>query len=234
MHLKNKFKQYKHLLFDLDNTLLDFNKSSHLAFNELMQLFEIKQEQNLYDIYTPINAKYWHYFERQKISAKELSSGRFKEFLQHINFKANAEEMADKYIDLLVKHSTWIDGAEKLIQTYAQSHHLHIITNGLSKAQHLRLEKHEMKKYFTNIFISEEINISKPHQLYFQKVHQTLQKAPKQEILVIGDNPNSDIKGGRNFGVDTCWYDYKQNKKQSAKANFKVDNWIEFLKHNHA
>ncbi len=227
-HNRN-FKQYKHLLFDLDNTLLDFNKSSHLAFADLMEHFNIESSKNLYEIYSPINAKFWHYFEKQKVSAQDLNTGRFKEFLYKIDIKLDENELADKYLDLLVHHSSWINGAEKLIKAYAKTHELHIITNGLSKPQHLRLEKHDMKQYFKNIFISEEINVSKPHELYFEKVHQTLNKVPKNEVLVIGDNPNSDIKGGHNFGFDTCWYDYRRNKKQSSKATFKVSDWNIFV-----
>lgn len=224
------FKKYNYLLFDLDNTLLDFTKSSHIAFNKLMKYFEIENESiNLYDSYQAINAKYWHYFEKQKITANQLNAGRFKEFLKVMELNFNEHELAEKYLDFLVEHSSWIAGAESLLKQYSTTHELAIITNGLSKAQHLRLEKHDMKKYFKHILISEELGCSKPNSFFFEKAHQIIDEPNKNEVLVIGDNPNSDIKGGNNFGFSTCWYDYKQNKKQRARADYKVTDWNEFL-----
>lgn len=223
------FKDYKYLLFDLDNTLLDFTKSSQLAFADLMQFFKIESEKDLYAIYSPINAKYWHYFEKQKINAQELNAGRFKEFLQTIAIELNENDLAKKYLELLVLYSNWIDGAEDLLKKYAQTHHLAIITNGLSDAQHLRLEKHDMKKYFKHIFISEEIGFSKPNSLFFETVYHKINRPNKNEILVIGDNPNSDIKGAKNFNLASCWYDYRKDKKQNVKADFKISNWNDFI-----
>lgn len=229
MHQIKNFNNYKYLLFDLDNTLLDFTKSSQLAFTDLMNHFEINYEEDLYAVYNPINAKYWHYFEKQKISAQDLNAGRFKEFLATIKVDLNENELAQKYLDFLVVHSSWVNGAEDILKKHASTHELVIITNGLSKAQHLRLEKHDMKKYFKHIIISEEIGYSKPHNLFFEKTHHLIKNVQKNDVLVIGDNPDSDIKGGRNYGFNTCWYDYKQNKKQHANANYKITDWNNFL-----
>lgn len=219
------FKSYDWLLFDLDNTLLDFSEVSKKAFKDLVIHFNINHP-NAYDAYHPINAKHWHYFEKQKIDADGVRYGRFEEFLNSISSSVNHREMADKYLELLIHHSTWIEGAEAMIHELSKSHQLAIITNGLKDAQHGRLEKHGMKKYFKHIFISEEMGVSKPHSAFFEQVHEVIAQPDKEKVLVIGDNPKSDIKGGNKFKYHTCWYDYRKDKKQRVKSNYKLQSWI--------
>lgn len=221
------FSNYDWLLFDLDNTLLDFSNTSKFAFKDLMTHFKIEDAEQAYKIYSPINAKHWSYFEKQRIDADAVRYGRFREFIEAMDISHHHEEMADKYLDLLVKYSHWIEGAETMLQALSQSHKLGIITNGLKDAQHARMEKHNMKQYFEHVFISEELGISKPHKAFFEIVHNKILLPEKERVLVIGDNPKSDIKGGNNFNYHTCWYNYKQDKRQSVKAHFKVDSWLE-------
>lgn len=221
------FSKYEWLLFDLDNTLLDFSNTSKIAFEDLMCHFDIKDAHEAYKIYNPINAKHWSYFEKQRIDADTVRYGRFREFIDVLDSNHNHEAMAEKYLELLVHHSHWIDGAEAMLKELAQTHKLGIITNGLKDAQHARLEKHEMKPYFEHVFISEEMGTSKPHKEFFEIVHDTILLPEKDKVLVIGDNPKSDIKGGKNFDYHTCWYNYRQDKKQRVKAHFKVNSWLD-------
>lgn len=220
------FKAYDWLLFDLDNTLLDFTTVSKRAFEDLSTTFEFGELGN-YEKYHQINAKYWHYFEKHKINAHDLRYGRFKEFLESIDSKADHTVVAEMYINLLIEHSQWIPGAEQVLKELSQTHNLGIITNGLKEAQHGRLEKHNMKQYFKHIFISEELGASKPHQDFFHHVHQAIEQPAKHKVLVIGDNPKSDILGGNKFDYHTCWFNYHSNEKtKPVKANFRIESWI--------
>lgn len=221
--------EYEYLLFDLDNTLLDFNNASLFAFQALMSRLNIEDFETYYQIYYSINAKYWHYYEKQKISAEELKFGRFQEFIEQAKLDIDPVNLANSYLDELVNHSFWISGAQEFLNKVRGSHQLAIISNGLSSAQHRRLEKHDMKDYFKHIFISEELGVSKPHKGFFNKVHDTIKVRDKTKVLVIGDNPKSDIKGARNFGYHSCWYNYKKDKKASVKSNFSIDNWEVYL-----
>ena len=220
------FKAYDWILFDLDNTLLDFTSVSKRAFDELSQIYEFG-DHGSYEKYHQINAKYWHYFEKHKINAHDLRYGRFREFLQSIESNADYSVVAEKYLRLLIDHSQWIPGAEKVLRQLSTTHRLGVITNGLKEAQHGRLEKHDMKKYFEHIFISEELGVSKPHQDFFLQVHQTIEHPEKHKVLVIGDNPKSDILGGNKFNYHTCWFNYHSSAKHpKIKANFKIESWL--------
>lgn len=220
------FKKYEWLLLDLDNTLLDFSASSKLAFRDLVMHFEIPGETNeLYAKYSPINAKYWNYFEKQKVDASTLRNGRFKDFLDVLDVSRNASEMASKYLEFLIEHSFWLPNAEKTLKDLSGNYNLAIVTNGLREAQHARLEKHDMKKYFDHIFISEELGYSKPHDGFFKQVHETIESPKKDRVLIIGDNPKSDIKGGRDFNYDTCWFNYKQERGKRVNATMRINEW---------
>ena len=109
------FKDYDWLLFDLDNTLLDFSQTSKRAFQELSEIFDFHKPDS-YNTYHQINAKYWHYFEKHKINAHDLRYGRFKEFLETLGSKADYKAVAEKYLQLLIDFSEWIPGAEDILK----------------------------------------------------------------------------------------------------------------------
>lgn len=216
------FNKYEWLLFDLDNTLLDFSYSSKKAFEEV---FSDVFAENLYQSYYKINGKYWNYFEKGKISAEELHYGRFQDFIQENNLTQYNSNIADNYLDSLLHHSIWIKGAKQTIEKYSKTHKLALITNGLSKVQHRRVEKLGLVKFFPHIFISEELNTSKPNQSFFEKVHHIINAHTKNKVLVVGDNPETDIKGGNQFGYDTCYFQYNKNKS-CTMANYTLKSWI--------
>jgi YjjG family noncanonical pyrimidine nucleotidase len=223
------FQQYDWLLFDLDNTLLNFNESAYLAFTNLCEIHQIEDSKSAYLIYKEINAKYWHYFEKHKINANELRVGRFESFLKAINNQKDAAILAQDYTQLLVEHSQWITGAENALKHYSKTHSLALITNGLQDVQMKRLAKHQMFPYFKKIFISEELGASKPQKDFFEKVHAAIQNPQKNKVLVIGDNLKADIKGAKNFQYHACWFNYHQESKKKIPTHFSIHNWNEAL-----
>lgn len=215
------FNKYQWLLFDFDNTLADFTSSSNKAFKDV---FSDVYTQNIHHSFHEINSKYWHYFEKGKITGEELHYGRFKEFLETNKLTNFSETIADNYLDGLLSHSIWIDGAKEMIQKLSATHNIAIVTNGLQKIQHKRIKKLGIDKYNFPIFISEELNSSKPNNLFFEKVHHAINSPAKNSVLVIGDNPKSDIKGGKQFGYHTCYFQYHKNKRCTV-ANYTIKSW---------
>lgn len=219
----NNWKEYDYILFDLDNTLLDFANTSKKSFFAAFAKFGMELTLENYDEYNRINAKYWHYFEQQKIDANDLRVNRFKEYLEFAKMDIEAALVSDTYEDGLINYSEWLDGAELLWQQVSASHKCAIITNGLARVQRGRLEKH---KIIAPYFISEEIGHSKPAAAYFEQVHEALNSPLKNKVLVVGDNAIADIKGASNFGYDTCFYNHKRTKKLPKEATFVVHSWV--------
>lgn len=222
------FDKYDYILFDLDNTLLDFSQISKKALYDTFASHEIENKQENHETYHQINGLYWHYFEKQQINAFELRIGRFERFFNEINVQRNAEEVSEAYINNLIKHSEWIEGAQALLENLYADKELVLITNGLQSAQRGRIKKHGLTTYFKHIFISEEMGVSKPHKEFYAQVHQALNLPNKESVLVVGDNPISDIKGGKQFGYRTCWYNYAQQKKAPIQADYKVNSWGDY------
>lgn len=223
--MKVPFHEYDWLLFDLDNTLLDFNSASKIAFARILQHNQIEFSEHLYDVYHQINSKYWHYYEKKKIDTSTLRFGRFDEFCRTAKIDCDANELADQYLNELVIASDWIEDAENALIQLNQTHRMAIITNGLQRAQRARVEKHQLNRFFEHIFISEEIGHSKPHQAYFEEVHRIIGNPLKEKVLVIGDNLQSDIKGAIQFDYHSCWFNYHKKVKTTHRANYQLTNW---------
>ncbi len=198
--------KYPWLLFDIDNTLLDFTGTSPLAFAQMMEQEGHSFESALYAIYKKGNAQVWHEFEEGKISAIELRSKRFRLFLEATGLSGDPLKMNAGYLQGLTDHARLLDGAKALLEAVHKKHRLAIITNGLKEVQRPRIAKVGIGHYFDAIIVSDEIGFAKPNPAFFNYTFQQIDQPPKNEVLVIGDSLNSDIKGGQNFGLDTCWY----------------------------
>ena len=222
-------KNYDWYLFDLDNTILDFSETARLAFIDMASFFNLEHIEDAYHIYNKINKRYWSEYERGFIDADMVKLGRFKEFSETINIPLEAEQMSEKYAEFVLKHSFIIQDTLDVIHYLKDKANLAIITNGLSKMQHSRIAKHQLKPFFKHVFISDEIGVSKPDARFFEIVHQKIGLPAKNKVLVCGDNPHSDIKGANSFGFRTLFYNYYQKSSKDVDAHYKLNNWKDFF-----
>lgn len=219
------FNKYEWLLLDLDNTLLDFSNTSKQAFVHAIKPLAPVNTINLYDSYRQVNHHYWKAFEKGKITADDVQIGRWTTFLEEEKLMANPTDIAQAYMDGLILYSEWVNGAKQFLQTQFGKNKLAVITNGLSFPQRGRLEKHNMNAFFEHVFISQEMGISKPNFGYFEQVYKQIGQPDKSKVLVIGDNLKSDIRGGREFGFDTCWFNYNNYPNKDYGATYKIETW---------
>lgn len=220
-------KKYEWYLFDLDNTILDSNYASKKAFEKTLKIYSIDYSEKIYKVYHEVNNFYWEKYEKGKIDSETLRIGRFKDFLDKINFKINALEMSAKYLDYLVEFSIEIKGSFALLDKLAKTSNLALITNGLSDVQYKRIEKFGLDKYFKHIFISDEMGVSKPDKRFFDIVHSKINFPNKENVLVLGDNPNSDIQGANDFGYHSLFFNYN-NYSKNVISNYSISDWKEF------
>ena len=221
-------KNYDWYLFDLDNTILDFSEVSKIAFQELFS--NIKNKKSAYTIiYSKINLGYWEAYENGSINAEELKIGRFADFAKEMKITFDPEFLSNRYFELILKHSKEIEGAMGALNHFKNKGKLALITNGLSDVQHHRISKHNLDNHFEHIFISDEMKVSKPSAKFFDKVHQQIGLPKKENVLVLGDNPISDIQGGKDFGYDTFFYNYRKNRNHNVKSDYSVSDWKEIL-----
>lgn len=202
-------KEIKHIFFDLDHTLWDFEKNSALAFEKIFHElnFEI-DSQRFISTYNPINVAYWKLYERNEIDQESLRVNRLKDTFHAIDFEITLEQIkviSNLFIEYLTSNNHLIDGAIETLEYLKENYQLHIITNGFSIVQEAKLQKSNLVNYFVTITNSELAGHKKPHQNIFQYAL-SLAKANKNQSIMIGDSIEADVLGAMNFGIKAVYF----------------------------
>ncbi len=201
--------KYDTILFDADETLLDFRRSEREAISATMRSVGIEPTEELVLTYSEINLSLWKALERREITKEVLLYRRFEIFLERLGFEgeeALARRMADYYKGTLSTCGYLLDGALSLCQRLFGRVRMYIVTNGVESIQRGRYQASGLESYPNGIFISDVIGCEKPHRAYFEYVAEHIPNFCPERTLMVGDSLTSDIKGGVEFGLDTCWY----------------------------
>ncbi len=221
--------KYKYLLFDLDDTLLDFGKAQILAFKNLLEDENIEYNDELFEKYETINKSLWRSFERGEISNKEVTRERFIRFFALFDRNVDGSEVDNRYRSYLAEGNQLFDGIIEMLEELSLTHKLYIASNGIAITQHTRLKNNNLNKYFEKIFISEEIGSKKPDIEFFEKIFDEIGIKNKDEILMIGDTLTSDILGANNVGIDSCLVDIHKISNPEIVPTYKVEKTIDLL-----
>lgn len=208
-------KHYPWLWFDADNTLFDYNKAETTALLKSFQLFNLRFDEGYMSTYRNINQDLWHSLERQEIKPDILRVRRFELFLEAIKMNASPEQLATTYIEQLGLCFDLIDGAYEVLNTLHAKSRIAIVTNGLTVVQRSRLERSPIKPFITELIISEEIGAAKPQAAFFDLAFARTGNPSKSDVLIIGDSLSSDMQGGVNYGIDTCWFNPNHEQRPS-------------------
>ena len=201
-------KAYKWILLDLDNTIFDFSASSRLAFNAFLNDFNIQEQSHYYDIYKKVNAIAWQKLEQGKIGSDEVKWTRFEDFFNAIGIDENPHQANISYLDHLVDNFRFIERAEEIVAYLGAQYALAAVTNGLKRVQRPRLHRSGIMDAFAAIVVSEEVGCAKPQQAFFDVAFSEMGNPERKDVIIVGDNLTSDIKGGLDYGIDTCWYNH--------------------------
>lgn len=220
---------YKYLLFDFDNTLVDFDAASHKSLHDVAERLQVEANDAFFKVFKEINHEMWSLFERRLLTASDIKRNRFKRLAEHYGKKVDASLLNRLFLRKLVDNTELIEGAKDVLQLLGNNHQLVIITNGFREVQRPRIEKVGLTSYFSHIFVSDEIHVAKPDVAFFEHVHLHLKGCNKEELLVIGDNPNSDILGAHNYGIDSCYYNNKHKNNETPKSTFEINELSELI-----
>lgn len=211
--------KYKWLLFDADDTLFDYSAGEIYALEKTLASFGNSLDEQKLSVYREENKKVWQELELGLIDPDTLKFKRFELTFQKLGLNYNPVEFSKQYLNNLGESTQLIENALEVVTALQEKYNLAIVTNGLKDVQHRRLMNSSIANFIEHIFISEELNYSKPQKEYFDKVFDGLNNPSKETVLIIGDNLNSDIRGGIDYGIDTCWYNPAKN---SLPENFKT------------
>lgn len=200
--------KYDYLLFDADDTLLDFRKSEDVSFQIVLEKHNISGDiKTLHTSYKQINDLLWTQHALGLVSKDVLKVERFKRFLEANELEGNPEIMGEDYLNTLPSQVFLIDGAVEMLNSLYQKIPLIIVTNGIGHVQHKRLDNSGLKSLIDLMVVSEECGFSKPDKRIFHHTFNLLQADPeKHRLLMIGDKLETDILGANNVGIDSCWF----------------------------
>ena len=221
--------KYDVFLFDLDDTLMDFAETERHAFTNVFNSNGVPNGLVDYrDSYRAISSVLWNDLEQGRTSLAELKTERFKRlFLQH-GLEIDAEVFGQTYLDNLGKEVHLFEGVTEMLSSLEDSR-VAIVTNGFKDVQLARIAGSILKDTFEAIFTSEEAGFQKPQVEIFEYVFQQLKITDKSRVLMIGDSLSSDILGGNNFGIDTCWFNpHRKENTSSARPTHEVHDWRAF------
>lgn len=193
------------LLIDLDNTLLDFTAGANRSLIAALKAFEIEPSEGNIDIYHTINHQCWEAFEKGELDVDTLRRRRFELFVETLAVSVDAGKLNSFYLSILSEQIDEIKGARQFLEWASLRYKLVLATNGFASVQRPRIARSQLQTYFEHIVISEEIGVQKPHAGFFDHAFEKMNHPAKERVMIIGDSQSSDINGGRNYGIRTCW-----------------------------
>ncbi len=220
--------KYTTILFDADDTLLDFDKDETQALTKVMTHYGVPVTDENISIYKGINVGLWKALERGEIDKPTLKQIRFRMFFEKIGFTPSEDpfKINEEYLGNLGDGGNLLDGAKELIENLkAQRYDLYIVTNGIEHTQKRRLTKAGILHRFTDIFVSETVGHQKPKKEYFDYVLSHITEKDIGRVLLVGDSLTSDIKGAMNAGISCVWLRHnKAADYDGYKPDYIIDN----------
>lgn len=196
----------KKLLFDLDDTILDFRTAERTSIRLTFEAFSIPADEAVLRRYSEINVGCWQRLERGTMTREEVLVGRFELLFRELGIAASARAVQDHYEALLESGHYFVPGAPELLEELYPRYELYLISNGNLRTQEGRLKSAGISPFFKGIFISEVIGVNKPAKAFFDACFTAIPGFRREDALIVGDSLSSDILGGINAGVRTCWF----------------------------
>ena len=198
-------KFYTWLLFDVDGTLLDFQQAESVALNTTPSQMGVVMPAEYVSTYHQINDSLWRDFEAGALSAQDVRTKRFYLLFKELKIAGDAQAFSEGFLKNLIAASAFFEGTEQVLRKLEGQFRLALLTNGFADVQHARIARLGLGELFDPIIISEEVGAAKPDPAIFDFALERMGGPDRDNVLMIGDSLSSDIQGGWNAGIDTCW-----------------------------
>lgn len=204
--------KYKIVLWDVDNTLLDFPYSQEYALKKCLSEIGVEADNAMVERYSAINDSWWKRLELGEVTKKELISGRFQDLFTEYGINCGDMELfCSHYQIYLGSIYRYIENSPEVLKSLKGICRQYAVTNGVTWTQMNKMKLSGLLDLLDGIFISEKLGAPKPRKEFFDAVFAGIEEVAKgqvkrEEILIVGDSLSSDIKGGNNADIATCYY----------------------------
>ena len=210
---------YQWILFDADDTLFHFD--AYLGLQRTLVRLGKTFEQQDYEAYSLLNRGLWNDYQNGDISLHDLQGLRFKPWAEKLQVCSN--HFSQLFQEAMNDICEPLEGAVNLLSALQGKFKLGIITNGFTEQQRIRLGRTGLMEHFELLVVSEHVGVAKPHPKIFEHALELMGETTREQVLMVGDNPDSDIKGGLNVGLHTCWLNvHKKPRPQGIVPHYEV------------
>ena len=215
---------YKAIFLDIDDTVFNFKKCSEKALEKTFSKMELEYDENIYDVFTDIDEALWAKQKRNEMSVAEVLDVRFVHLKERLGVDYDSDQARMNFGHSLGEQYIMEPGIENLLERLSADYGIYAASNGVLSMQENRLQLAGLKKYFTDLFVSDDIGYQKPDINYFKEcLNRTGLKA--SEILMVGDSLISDIAGANAAGIGSCWYNpYCLENNSEVEADMEINH----------
>jgi YjjG family noncanonical pyrimidine nucleotidase len=214
----------KAVFLDVDNTLLDFNACSRLSMEKSFNECGLPFQEHMYPVFQKVNDKLWQQIETGKLTRAQLHQIRWDLVLAELGIAGDGIAVEARFLEHLAQDATPIDGAYELLEYLYPRYTVCVASNAPYEQQLKRLRSVDMLRFFHKTFISEKMGAAKPGKEFFDACFHELSPITPEETIMIGDSVTADIRGGRTYGMHTCWYDHNHTGQKCQEAEYTVNS----------
>lgn len=223
---RNFMKKYEIILWDVDQTLLDFKKSEDYALKDTFRQFGRIIQDDTVRLFSRINDSYWKRLERGEIDKTEVQHGRFRSLFEALSiYDIKVEDIAPVYQKALGSVYYYLDDSYRLCCELKKDYRQYAVTNGVEWTQQNKMKLSGFDKIMDGIFISEVLGSPKPNKEFFDKCFEKIQDFQKEKTIIVGDSLTSDMCGSNRAGISCCWYNPEHKEKSSdIRIDYEIYN----------
>lgn len=208
---------YDVILWDVDGTLLDFDYSLDQALTKCLAEIGVDATDELKATYMKINDGWWKRLERGEVTKAQLLPGRFTDLFAVYDIDCpDLSLFLEHFQEYLGSCFSYIDNSLEIVKSLKGKCRQYVVTNGVASTQLSKLKLSGFFEVMDDIFISEQLGAPKPSKHFFDRVFESIPQTRKEKILIVGDSLTSDMRGGNNAGIDTCWYNPRNEFNETA------------------
>ena len=214
---------FEYLFLDLDDTILDFGKAESAAIEKTLLFAGIAPTPENKSLYSRINKSLWEALERGEVTRETLKVLRFRQLFEALGVDADPREASEEYVRLLGIGHYFLPGAEEAVESLSKKYRLFLASNGNASVQKGRMTSANLYRFFEKVFVSEEIGANKPSAEYFERSFAQIPGFDKSKAIIVGDSLSSDIRGGNNAGIATCWVNPKGlPRREGIRVDYEI------------
>ena len=217
---------FEYLFLDLDDTILDFHKAERIAISKTIRDFGVEPTEEILARYHVINKWHWEQLELGKLTRAEVLENRFGMLFDQLGVAADKTACARAYEHNLSIGHYFLPGAEEAVDALSKKYRLFLASNGTASVQKGRMTSANLYRFFEKVFVSQEIGHNKPSKAYFDGCFAQIPGFDPGKTIIVGDSLTSDIRGGINAGIKTCWVNPTH---APGREDIRPDYEIEYL-----